>query len=169
MWVLPANLAPHWLFWVRAEPHFPHLERFPTASDNNFSYNSFRNVISICNSWFFIWCCGTYTSLFEHFLAVFSTKEYLSQIPGPVTLNCNLPGVPLPSLWGGVETYLGWGPFHTKCKDLLSGLYPKICFSFVQSQLANTMPVDPSVLKSPWSFSQGCWVLSHCPNAWSLT
>ena len=28
--VLPANLAPHWLFRVGAEPHFPCLEQFPT-------------------------------------------------------------------------------------------------------------------------------------------
>ena len=31
MWVLPANLAPHWLFRVGAEPYFPCLERFPTS------------------------------------------------------------------------------------------------------------------------------------------
>ena len=30
-WVLPANLAPHWLFRVGAEPHFPRLKRFPTT------------------------------------------------------------------------------------------------------------------------------------------
>ena len=26
-----ANLAPHWLFQVEAEPHFPRLEQFPTV------------------------------------------------------------------------------------------------------------------------------------------
>ena len=31
MWVLPTNLAPHWLFRVGAEPHFPYLEQFPTS------------------------------------------------------------------------------------------------------------------------------------------
>ena len=35
--VLPANLTPHWLFRVGAEPHFPRVEQFPTISDKNYS------------------------------------------------------------------------------------------------------------------------------------
>ena len=28
-----ANPAPHWLFLVGAEPHFPQLEQFPTSNE----------------------------------------------------------------------------------------------------------------------------------------